>query len=118
MVPLTALAERLAADVAAWRTIARLDLLFEDRTTPLTSLMVIIGTLTMFQIPMESLAILLGIDALLDMVRTSVNLIGNCLAPALIARWEREPLRPSPLFQANDVPGSGLAVVAAPGLPE
>ena len=38
--------------------------------------------------PMEGLAILLGIDALIDPVRTSVNVIGHCAAPAVVARWE------------------------------
>ncbi len=55
---------------------------------PRTSLVVIIGTLTAWGIPLDALPVLLGVDAVLDMFRTSVNLIGNCLAPALIARSE------------------------------
>jgi len=37
--------------------------------------------------------VLLGIDAAMDMVRTSVNVLGNCLATAVIARWERLELQ-------------------------
>jgi proton glutamate symport protein len=37
---------------------------------------------------MEGVAVLLGIDAVMDMARTSVNVLGNCLATAVIARWE------------------------------
>jgi len=37
---------------------------------------------------MEGVAVLLGIDALMDMARTSVNVVGNCLASAVVARWE------------------------------
>jgi proton glutamate symport protein len=37
---------------------------------------------------MEGAAVLLGVDALLDMARTSVNVLGNCLASAVVARWE------------------------------
>jgi hypothetical protein len=39
-------------------------------------------------LPMEGAAVLLGVDALLDMARTSVNVLGNCLASAVVARWE------------------------------
>jgi proton glutamate symport protein len=37
---------------------------------------------------MEGAAVLLGVDALLDMARTSINVLGNCLASAVVARWE------------------------------
>ena len=46
------------------------------------------GTLTTFHLPVEGFAVLLGVDALLDMARTSVNVLGNCLASAVVARWE------------------------------
>ena len=39
-------------------------------------------------LPMEGLAVLLGIDALIDPIRTSVNVVSHCAAPALVARWE------------------------------
>ena len=41
-----------------------------------------------FHLPMEGAAVLLGVGALLDMARTSVNVLGNCLASAVVARWK------------------------------
>jgi proton glutamate symport protein len=55
---------------------------------PRVSLVVLAGTLTAFGLPVEGVAVILGIDHFLDMGRTSVNLIGNCVATAVIARWE------------------------------
>ena len=55
---------------------------------PRVSLIVLAGTLTSFNIPIVGVAILLGIDQILDMGRTTVNLIGNCVATVVIARWE------------------------------
>lgn len=55
---------------------------------PRASLIVLAGTLTSFNIPVIGVAILLGIDQILDMGRTAVNLIGNCVATVVIARWE------------------------------
>src|SRR5207249_4902614 len=55
---------------------------------PRAGLVVLAGTLSSFQLPMEGAAVLLGIDALMDMARTSVNVLGNCLATAVVARWE------------------------------
>jgi proton glutamate symport protein len=55
---------------------------------PRASLVILAGTLTQFNLPLEGVAILLGIDELVDMVRTTINVIGNCLASAVIARWE------------------------------
>ena len=57
---------------------------------PRVALIVLAGTLTSFHIPIVGIAILLGIDQLLDMGRTTVNLIGNCVATVVIARWENE----------------------------
>ena len=57
---------------------------------PRVALIVLAGTLTSFHIPILGVAILLGIDQLLDMGRTTVNLIGNCVATVVIARWENE----------------------------
>ena len=56
---------------------------------PRASLIVLAGTLTSFNIPTIGVAILLGIDQILDMGRTAVNLIGNCVATVVIARWEK-----------------------------
>ncbi len=59
---------------------------------PRASLVILVGTLTQFGLPLEGAAVLLGVDALLDMARTSVNVAGNCLASAVVARWEGEKL--------------------------
>lgn len=55
---------------------------------PRASLVILSGTLATFGLPVEGVAVLLGVDALMDMMRTSVNLLGNCLASAVVARWE------------------------------
>lgn len=55
---------------------------------PRVALIVLAGTLASFNIPIIGVAILLGIDQILDMGRTTVNLIGNCVATVVIARWE------------------------------
>ena len=55
---------------------------------PRAALIVLAGTLASFNIPIVGVAILLGIDQILDMGRTTVNLIGNCVATVFIARWE------------------------------
>src|SRR5436305_907541 len=55
---------------------------------PRAALVILAGTLTTFHLPVEGFAILLGVDAVLDMARTSVNVLGNCLASAVVARWE------------------------------
>jgi proton glutamate symport protein len=55
---------------------------------PRSALVILAGTLTTFHLPVEGFAILLGVDAILDMARTSVNVLGNCLASAVVARWE------------------------------
>ena len=55
---------------------------------PRAALVILSGTLTTFGLPMEGVAVLLGVDALLDMARTGINVLGNCLASAVVARWE------------------------------
>ena len=57
---------------------------------PRVSLVVLTGTLHTFGLPVEGVAILLGIDQILDMGRTTVNLVGNCVATTVVARWEDE----------------------------
>jgi len=57
---------------------------------PRASLVILLGTLASFDLPIEPVFIILGIDELMDMARTSVNVIGNCLATVVIARWEGE----------------------------
>jgi|SRR6185436_4317403 len=55
---------------------------------PRASLVILSGTLSAFGLPLEGVAVILGVDALMDMARTSVNLLGNCLASAVMARIE------------------------------
>jgi proton glutamate symport protein len=55
---------------------------------PRASLVILAGTLASFGLPLSGVALLLGADALMDMARTSVNLLGNCMAAAVVARWE------------------------------
>lgn len=57
---------------------------------PRASLVILLGTLASFGLPIEPVFIILGIDELMDMARTSVNVIGNCLATVVIAKWEGE----------------------------
>jgi proton glutamate symport protein len=57
---------------------------------PRASLVILMGTAASFGLPVEPIFIILGIDELMDMARTAVNVIGNCLASAVIARWEGE----------------------------
>jgi proton glutamate symport protein len=55
---------------------------------PRGALVVLAATLTQFGLPLEGAAILLGIDQIMDMGRTAVNVMGNCIAAAVVARWE------------------------------
>jgi proton glutamate symport protein len=57
---------------------------------PRASLVILAGTLTQFHLPLEAVAVIFGVDTLMDMARTTVNLIGNCLASCVMARWEGE----------------------------
>ena len=57
---------------------------------PRASLVILSGTLVSFGLPLEGIAVILGVDEVMDMARTTVNLIGNCLASAVMARWEGE----------------------------
>ena len=57
---------------------------------PRASLVILSGTLASFGLPLEGVALILGVDELMDMARTTINLVGNCLATAVMARWEGE----------------------------
>ncbi|MBS1842335.1 MAG: cation:dicarboxylase symporter family transporter [Acidobacteria bacterium] len=61
---------------------------------PRAVLVVLLATSSLFHLPTEPIFVILGVDALIDMARTSVNVIGNCLASAVIARWEGELAEP------------------------
>ncbi|OLC85839.1 MAG: dicarboxylate/amino acid:cation symporter [Gemmatimonadetes bacterium] len=57
---------------------------------PRAALVILMGTVASFHLPGEMAVALLGVDVLMDMARTTVNLIGNCLATVVMARWEHE----------------------------
>ena len=57
---------------------------------PRGAVVVLLGTVATFKLPVEPVLVILGIDAVLDMLRTSLNVLGNCLATVVIARWEGE----------------------------
>jgi proton glutamate symport protein len=63
---------------------------------PRAALVILSGTLLTFGLPLEGVAVLLGVDTLMDMVRTSVNVLGNCLASAVVARWEGTSFETTP----------------------
>jgi proton glutamate symport protein len=57
---------------------------------PRASFVVLVAALESFKLPVAGAFLILGVDALLDMARTSVNVVGNCLASVVVARWEGE----------------------------
>lgn len=57
---------------------------------PRASLVILAGTLAMYGLPLEGVTLILGVDELMDMGRTMTNVIGNCLATVVIAKWEGE----------------------------
>ena len=57
---------------------------------PRASLVILMGSVASFNLPSEAAIALIGVDVLMDMARTTVNLIGNCLATVVMARWEGE----------------------------
>jgi proton glutamate symport protein len=69
---------------------------------PRATLIVLLATVAMFHLPEEPIFVILGIDALMDMARTSVNVVGNCLASAVVARWEGEFGSQAPAIETMD----------------
>jgi proton glutamate symport protein len=69
---------------------------------PRATLVVLLATAAMFHLPEEPIFVILGIDALMDMARTTVNVVGNCLASAVIARWEGEFALEAPAVETMD----------------
>jgi proton glutamate symport protein len=67
---------------------------------PRASLVILSGALAQFGLPLQGVAVILGVDALMDMARTSINLVGNCLATVVMSRWEG----------SFDTPGSDMPV--------
>ncbi len=57
---------------------------------PRASLVVLAATLASYGLPLEGITLILGVDELMDMARTMTNVIGNCLATVVVAKWEGE----------------------------
>jgi proton glutamate symport protein len=55
---------------------------------PRSMFVVLLAAVSTFHLPMEPIFVLLGVDTVMDMGRTTVNVVGNCLASAVIAKWE------------------------------
>jgi len=63
---------------------------------------ILAATVTSFNLPREGVVLIMGVDALMDMARTSVNILGNCLAAAVVAKWEGVDLdAPAPVYAAD-----------------
>ncbi len=75
---------------------------------PRASLVILAGTLAAFNLPLAGVTVILAVDELMDMARTTVNLVGNCLASAVMARWEGE----------FGLPAVAIAAAAAPAVVE
>ena len=76
------------------------------------ALVVLSGTLISFDLPAAGIGILLAVDELMDMARTATNVLGNCLATVVVAKWEGEfdgtPKEPAAAEAAARAPGAGV----------
>ncbi len=68
---------------------------------PRASLVILAGTLATFGLPQEGVLVILGVDTLMDMARTSVNVLGNCLATAVVAKWEGVEIPSGPMPEVS-----------------
>lgn len=66
---------------------------------PRASLVILAATLASYNLPLEGVTLILGVDALMDMGRTMTNVVGNCLASVVVAKWEGE-FKPQPAHGA------------------
>ncbi|RZA04937.1 MAG: cation:dicarboxylase symporter family transporter [Proteobacteria bacterium] len=57
---------------------------------PRASIVVLSATLVAFGLPLEGIVLIIGVDEFMDMARTTVNLLGNCVATAVVSKWEGE----------------------------
>jgi proton glutamate symport protein len=57
---------------------------------PRSVLVILLGTASSMHIPTTAVMMILGVDTLMDMGRTAMNVTGNCMAAAVVARWEGE----------------------------
>lgn len=82
---------------------------------PRASLVILAGTISAFNLPLSGIALILGVDTLMDMARTMVNTVGNCLACVVLAQWEGVFRKPEELTaQGMQAP----EVMESPALPE
>lgn len=77
---------------------------------PRASLVILSGALAQFGLPLQAIAVILGVDALMDMARTSLNVVGNCLATVVMARWEGEFEKSPAAVSPGVVAGEALRV--------
>jgi proton glutamate symport protein len=80
---------------------------------PRASLVILSGTLLHFGLPLEGVAVILGVDELMDMARTTVNVVGNCLASVIMGRWEGE-FHPSADLAGHPAPAPAPAFAREP----
>ena len=67
---------------------------------PRAALVILAATLASYNLPLEGITLILGVDAIMDMGRTMTNVIGNCLASVVVAKWEGEFREPAPTLSA------------------
>src|SRR3954469_1903374 len=77
---------------------------------PRALLVILSGTLVQFGLPLQAVGVILGVDALMDMARTSTNVLGNCLATVVMAKWEGDFDRGTDTPAIDAVVGQSLSV--------
>ena len=75
---------------------------------PRAALVILAGTIHSFGLPIAGIAVLFGADALMDMGRTAINVLGNCMATVVVARWEGFDFNPA-AAPAEDPPAPPAA---------
>ena len=88
---------------------------------PRAALVVLLATVSTFHLPTEPVLVILGIDTLMDMPRTMVNVVGNCLAAAVVARWEGALMPGTPEAIEPGIPAAiepGTPAAVQPGTTE
>lgn len=86
---------------------------------PRASLIILAGTLSTFNLPMTGIALILGVDTIMDMGRSAINVLGNCLASVVLARSEGGfpaspplPVKVSPLNTEVELAGADIRALA------
>jgi proton glutamate symport protein len=80
---------------------------------PRASLVVLAGALTAFDLPADGVALVLGVDAVMDMGRTCVNVVGNCVATVVVAVWEKAIPPEAPIFWPRGARSTDVSEAAA-----